>query len=354
MKNILISTGGSGGHVVPAKILCEHLQSNFNVFISTDLRGLKYLNDKKDDVILINTPKLNLNIFFIFKIFQVIYLVIKTVLLMKKNKITIVFSTGGYMSLPVCLGAKFLGVKIYLFEPNIVLGRANKLFLHFCNKIFSYTRNLKNFPEKLKNKIQIITPLVKKNFYEKRNAKTENKVFCLLVVGGSQGAKIFDEIVKDVILNYSKKNKIKIIHQTNKSNIDNLKNIYDEAEVENIIFDFEENLADLINQSDLCITRAGASTLAELSMMNKPFLTVPLVSAKDNHQYENANFYKNLGCCWIMSQKDFNVVNLEKFLDHVIMNKFEYNLKKNNLEKHNFQNSWNNINKKILDTVNEN
>ncbi len=205
MKNILISTGGSGGHVVPAKILCEHLQSNFNVFISTDLRGLKYLDDKKNDVVLINTPKLNLNIFFIFKIFQVIYLAIKAVLLMKKNKISIVFSTGGYMSLPVCLGAKFLGVKIYLLEPNIVLGRTNKLFLRFCNKIFSYTRNLKNFPEKLKNKIQIISPLVKKNLYEKREVKTENKVFCLLVVGGSQGAKIFDDIVKDVIVNYSKK-----------------------------------------------------------------------------------------------------------------------------------------------------
>ena len=67
MKNILISTGGSGGHVVPAKILSEHLHSNFNVFISTDSRGLKYLDNEKNDIILINTPKLNLNIFFIFK-----------------------------------------------------------------------------------------------------------------------------------------------------------------------------------------------------------------------------------------------------------------------------------------------
>ena len=164
MKNILISTGGSGGHVVPAKILSEHLHSNFNVFISTDSRGLKYLDDEKNDIILINTPKLNLNIFFIFKIFQVIYLVIKTVLLLKKNKINVVFSTGGYMSLPVCFGAKLLGIKIYLLEPNIVLGRANRLFLGFCKKIFTYTESLKNFPEKLKHKIQIITPLVKKNF----------------------------------------------------------------------------------------------------------------------------------------------------------------------------------------------
>ena len=354
MKNILISTGGSGGHVVPAKILREHLQSNFNVFISTDFRGLKYLDGKKNDIILINTPKLNFNIFFILKIFQVIYLVIKTVLLLKKNRINIVFSTGGYMSLPVCFAAKLLGIKIYLLEPNIVLGRANRFFLRFCNKIFAYAENLKNFPEKLKHKIQIISPLVKKNFYEKRETKIENKVFCLLVVGGSQGAKIFDNVVKDVIVNFSKKSKIKIIQQTHESNTDNLKNIYDQAEIENTIFNFEEDLADLINQSDLCITRAGASTLAELSIMNKPFLTIPLDSAKDNHQFENANFYQNLGCCWIMKQKDFNDVNLEKFLEHIIINKSDYNIKKNNLEKHNFQNSWNDVNQKILETINEN
>ena len=354
MKNILISTGGSGGHVVPAKILHEHLQLNFNVFISTDLRGLKYLDGKKNDIVLINTPKLNLNIFFIFKIFQVIYLIIKTVLLLKKNKINIVFSTGGYMSLPVCFAAKLLGIKIYLLEPNIVLGRANRFFLGFCNKIFSYTKNLKNFPEKFKHKIQIISPLVKKNFYEKNKIKKENKVFCFLVVGGSQGAKIFDNIIKNVIVNLSRKKKIKIIQQTHKSNINNLKNIYDQAQIENTIFDFEENLVDFIYQSDLCITRAGASALAELSIMNKPFLAIPLISSKDNHQFENANFYKNIGCCWIMSQKDFSDVNLEKFLNHIIMNKSEYNVKKNNLEKHNFQNSWNDINQRILETINEN
>ena len=66
MKNILISTGGSGGHVVPAKILSEHLHSNFNVLITTDSRGLKYLDGEKNDIILINTPKLNLNICLLY------------------------------------------------------------------------------------------------------------------------------------------------------------------------------------------------------------------------------------------------------------------------------------------------
>ena len=70
-----------------------------------------------------------------------------------------------------------------------------------------------------------------------------------------------------------------------------------------------ENFADYIQQSDLCISRAGASTLAELSVMNVPFIAVPLPTSKDNHQLENANFYKNKDCCWLIEQTYFEERN---------------------------------------------
>ena len=144
-KKILISTGGTGGHVVPAEVLNEHLKQEFNVHISTDLRGLKYLNKEITDIVLINTPKLNLDFLIFFKFFKVIYLIIKSYLFLKNQKIEKVLSTGGYMSLPICISAKLLKLEIYLFEPNVVLGRSNKFFLKFCEKIFSYNRRLKNF-----------------------------------------------------------------------------------------------------------------------------------------------------------------------------------------------------------------
>ena len=68
---------------------------------------------------------------------------------------------------------------------------------------------------------------------------------------------------------------------------------------ENKIFSFDKDLSRSIQQADLCITRAGASTLAELSVINIPFIAVPLPTSKDNHQFENASFYKNNDCCWI-------------------------------------------------------
>ena len=67
---------------------------------------------------------------------------------------------------------------------------------------------------------------------------------------------------------------------------------YSENKIKNFIFSFNQNLREIIQDSDLCITRAGASTLAELSILNIPFLAVPLPTSKDNHQLENANFYK--------------------------------------------------------------
>tara|TARA_B100000900_G_scaffold407579_1_gene420493 strand:- start:382 stop:1449 length:1068 start_codon:yes stop_codon:yes gene_type:complete len=353
-KNILVSTGGSGGHIVPAEILSDHLKEKFKVFISSDVRGMKYLNKKKDDYIVFDTPKLDFDLLILFKIFKVSYLIIKSYFFLKNNKIRKVFSTGGYMSLPVCVSAYLLGIDIYLLEPNIVLGRANKFFLKFCKIIFSYTKNLKNYPEKYKDKIQIISPLVRKAFYELKKLENKNKKFCFLVVGGSQGAEIFEKTVQSVMINLSKNYEIHIIHQTKTSNITKLQNTYEKENIKNFVFDFESNFPNIIHQCDFCITRGGASTLAELSIMNKPFLVVPLESSKDNHQFENANFYKELNCCWLMSQKDFNSENVEMLLSNILKNRPEYDEKKENLKKLNFQNSWNNINQKLLTTIDEN
>ena len=168
------------------------------------------------------------------------------------------------MSLPVILAAKFLGLKIFLLEPNQVLGRSNKFFLQSCAKIFCYSREIKNFPEKFKDKMVIINPLVKKSIYEANLSLKKRDKFNLLIVGGSQGADIFDKKLKDSIKNISKDFPIKIIQQTSEKNILLIKNFYFKNNIENIIFSFTEKFTQIILQADLFITRAGASTLAEL------------------------------------------------------------------------------------------
>ena len=353
-KKFLISTGGSGGHVVPAEILADHLRKDYEIFISTDLRGNNFIKKDKGRIYILNTPKLNFDYLILFKFIKVVFLTLKSYFFLKKNRINKVISTGGYMSLPVCISAKLLNLELYLYEPNFVLGRANKFFLKFCKAIICNNEELINFPERYKGKIRLTPSLVRKRFYEIKNLKKENEKFCFLVAGGSQGAAVFENIIHSVIINLAKKYKIKIIQQTRSKNIIHLKNIYEKANIENIIFDFEENFADLISISDFCITRAGATTLAELSIMNKPFLAIPLQSSKDDHQFKNASFYENLNCCWIMSQSYLTINSLENFLSNLLKNKSDYNVKKDNLKKLNSQNSWNDVNQKILNIINEN
>ena len=105
---------------------------------------------------------------------------------------------------------------------------------------------------------------------------------------------------------------------------DALKNLYSENNIDNIVFNFDQNLDLLINQSDLCITRAGASTLSELTFLNIPYLAIPYPLAKDNHQFQNALFYKNKNCCWILKQDDLTDDTLENNLINIIQNKDDY------------------------------
>jgi len=355
MKNILISTGGSGGHVVPARILYDHLKSEFNLFISSDNRGIKFLDKEKYNIKIINVPKVSKNIFMIpVQIFSLIGLIFKSFFFLKNKKIEILISTGGYMSLPLCLASKILNIKLFLFEPNMVLGRSNKFFIKSCEKIFCYSKKIKNFPSKFVNKISIIPALLRKEFYNIKKIDTNNKNVNLLIIGGSQGAKSFDVIVQNTAINLSKKYKLKIYQQTNQKNFPRLKLFYQANEIDYELFDFNEDISVLMIKNNICLTRAGASTLAELVFLNIPHLAIPLPTAKDNHQFENASFYNQHGCNWILKQNEINDTNLTNELFNIIDNKEEYLNKKINMKNFSYQNTWNNINQKIISTINEN
>jgi UDP-N-acetylglucosamine--N-acetylmuramyl-(pentapeptide) pyrophosphoryl-undecaprenol N-acetylglucosamine transferase len=258
------------------------------------------------------------------------------------------------MSLPLCFAAKLLGIKIYLIEPNIVMGRANKFFLNFSKIIICYSKNIVNFPKKFENKLRILKPLVRKKYYEELKNIEEKRLFTITIIGGSQGAKIFDNLLHQSLANVSKRVKIKIIHQTNDNNKNFLLNFYKENQIDHHVFTFEKDLNKLLIKSDLCITRGGASSLAELSLLKVPFISIPLPSAMDNHQYENAKFYETRNACWIVNQKDFDKQNFEDLLLKIIKNKVEFLVKKKNLEKLNFQNTWINVNQNLLSILNEN
>ena len=133
-----------------------------------------------------------------------------------------------------------------------------------------------------------------------------------------------------------------------------LEKFYKVNKIENKVFTFDENLNIILYQSVLCITRAGASSLAEISLLKIPFIAIPLPTSKDNHQFENAKYYKDKDCCWIINQENLNKPKFEELLIKLSGKKDEYLIKKINLERLNYQNTWNNVNQKILKIINEN
>tara|TARA_Y100000590_G_scaffold455423_1_gene604049 strand:- start:10675 stop:11751 length:1077 start_codon:yes stop_codon:yes gene_type:complete len=356
-KKVLISTGGTGGHVIPAIALYDHLKKNFSTILVVDERGANFIDKNNYDYKILQSPRLTLNILKLpLVIFKFIISFLKSFFLLKNNKIDVLLATGGYMSVPISLAAKLLNIKIYLLEPNIVVGRANKFLIKFCNKIFCYSNKIINFPKKHINKITVVEHILRKEIYNFKNIKMESRdvIVKLLIIGGSQGAKFFDQNLKDSIVSISKKFNLKIYHQVSTSEFNDLKLFYKDNKIENKLFNFEDNIFQYISDVDLAITRAGASTLSELAYLQVPFIAIPYKFAIDNHQLENALNYEKNGCCWILNENDFNHNKLTTLLLNIINNKQDYLNKKKNLEKFFYQNNWNNINEKLTNYLNEN
>ena len=357
-KKILISTGGSGGHIIPAITLYEHLQDNFEIFLTSDKRGSKYINQNNYNFKLIEVPKITKNLFKLpYIIFSLIFSFYQSYFFIKRNNIQILISTGGYMSLPLCLSAKILKIKIYLLEPNMVIGRSNKFFLKFSEKIICYSKDLKNLPNKYKNKIFFINPLLRKKIYqEKEKFKNKiNRTFTILIIGGSQGAEFFDNEISELMVDLFKNYKVSLIQQiTNEDKKKLISQKYIQNGIQNKLFSFDENLFQNYQNVDFAITRSGASTISELIFFNIPFLAIPLPNSKDNHQFFNAKDYFEKNLCWLVNQTEYKKENLKEFILNLIHKPDDYLDKKNNMAKFSYQNSWNDINQKLLALINEN
>ncbi len=357
MKNVLISTGGTGGHVIPALSINDHLRNTFYTHIVTDLRGTKFIDKKKYKYDTIETPQAPSTIIkYPIYFFLIIYSLIKSFLYLKQRKINYLISTGGYMSIPFCISAKLLGINIYLFEPNKVLGRSNKLILRFSKKIICNYEKIINFPSKFEDKIFYINPILKKEIYSlNKNKNTLNDNLNILVLGGSQGASFFDQFIENLMLSLSKKFKISVYQQVNNLDIlEKLNKKYVNKNIQCNIFTFDNDILKSMNKCNIAITRCGASTMAELAYLNIPFIGIPFTFAKDNHQFYNAKFYEDHDCCWLYEQKDISLNKMLDLFNSIIKNPNLYLKKHENLSKISYEYNWNNVNKKLIDLLDEN
>ena len=357
-KKIIFSSGGTGGHIFPAISLMKYFSNKGNkVLLVTDIRGsnfLKKYSQFKSYIINADTP-INKNFFRKILSFAIIFSsIIRSIFILKKEKPHLIFGFGGYVSFSISFASKFFNIPLVIYENNLVLGRTNKNLLPLSKKLLLGTKVPINFSEKYKNKVYQVGNILREEIinYSAIEKKGNNKTFSILVLGGSQGAEIFGRIVPSVIKMIKNKGyEININQQCIESQKNSLVEFYNKNNIKNNIFDFTNNILDLISSSDLAISRCGASTAAELVHTLTPFIAVPYPHSMDNHQYLNAKHYENKGCCWILEQNNFSSTNLFNLVMEIVKDKRKLENVRESMKKNDSKNVYNKVENAIKEFI---
>lgn len=356
-RKIIIATGGTGGHVFPASSLSDYLKKNFEIEIFSDKRGLRYF-EKKENIRVINTGTIfQKNLFkTILNLNKIIFSIIYSFFYLKKTKPEIVFGMGGYSSFPVCVASYLLKIPIIIYENNLVLGRANRALLPLARKILVSTKNTHGINKKYEDKIFVAGYLLRKEIFElekDHNKKENNEELSVLIMGGSQSAKIFGEKIPQIVVQCYKKNiKLKIYQQCLEKQMKEIEAIYNKYKISFKLFSFSEKLSDHYQISDLAITRSGASSIAELINLRIPFIAIPLPSSADGHQFKNALNFQKKGYCFLIEEK-LIFPKLFEILEDLNNNREKLLLLKSKMNEHSDKDSLSNVSKFIEKFLNE-
>ncbi|AYD40736.1 undecaprenyldiphospho-muramoylpentapeptide beta-N-acetylglucosaminyltransferase [Clostridium fermenticellae] len=329
MKKIIMTGGGSAGHVTPNLALIPKLKKmGYEVqYIGTE-DGIerKIIEKQHIKYHIISSGKLRryFDIKNFTDPFKVIKGVVQSIIIMKKEKPNIVFSKGGFVSVPVVIGANFNKIPVIAHESDITPGLANKLSAPYCTKVCV------TFPESQKyikdNKAVLTGTPVREELINgssiigKRICGFNDKKPVLLVIGGSLGSKFINDTVRENIDNLIKK--YNIIHICGKDNVDNSlnsKNGYVQFEYVN------DELPHIMNSADLVVSRAGANVIFELLALKKPNLLIPL-SKKSSRgdQILNAKSFEKSGYSIVIQEEELNGELLVQKLEELRKNRAKY------------------------------
>lgn len=234
----------------------------------------------------------------------------------------LVIGFGGYPSMPALTAAKFLKIPFVLHEQNTVLGRVNRLMAPHAVALALAYEETKRVPDGVEYFVtgNPVRATVLQQAGQTYQAPASDGTIKVMIIGGSQGARILSNTVPMALtdLDAPLRDRLHVTHQARPEDKEAVslayKNAGINAEVESYFLDIPERLADC----HLVISRAGASTLAEITTIGVPSLLVPLKIAMDDHQLTNANILKAAGAAQIMTEDDFTPTSLKDCLTDLL------------------------------------
>lgn len=334
LKKVILTTGGTGGHIYPALSVAEALRKKGVevLFVGTSIRMEKDIVPKAGFKFIglnIAPPRTLKNIFgYIRGVFQGIALVFK-------EKPDAIIGFGNYISIPVLVGGVLFGKKIYLQEQNANLGGTNKLFYRFAKKIFlAFEKTYDDIPMKYQAKCLVTGNPLREEIYsikgqkEREKLKVEPNEKILLITGGSLGAKeINDAVLKNWDRILEDKN-IRLYWATGEKNYDEISKSIGRAKIQDTVRPYFENMINIMAAADLVVCRAGALTISEIIQLGKPAVVIPYNSIKIG-QYANGKLLKDVGAALMYKNSEANLA-IEKAFE-LLGNKNELDIMKINI-----------------------
>jgi UDP-N-acetylglucosamine--N-acetylmuramyl-(pentapeptide) pyrophosphoryl-undecaprenol N-acetylglucosamine transferase len=313
-KIALLSAGGTGGHLFPAEALAHELKARgWTIHLATDARAEKFAANfpsVKTHVIPSATIS-GKNPFVVASAMSTLWRGYKlSRQLIAQIRPAIVAGFGGYTTLPALFAANRMGVPTLIHEQNAVMGRANTLLASRVNAIaggFLPTEGAA-YPDKTLLTGNPVRPAVLKAMGQAYQPPVAGKPFKLLVFGGSQGAQYFSESIPAAIalLPEALRSRMQITQQARADDEAAVKAAYEKLAVNAEVSPFFANMPSLIADSHLVISRAGASTVSEISVIGRPSVLVPYPHALDHDQAANAAALAAKGGTIVHQQRDLS------------------------------------------------
>ncbi|MFQ5625698.1 MAG: undecaprenyldiphospho-muramoylpentapeptide beta-N-acetylglucosaminyltransferase [Methyloligellaceae bacterium] len=311
---VMIAAGGTGGHLFPALALSEELgRRGYGIDLVTDMRADQYgINFPGRGVH--QVPSATLRGRSPLALVKLALTLLRGVwqawTLINETNPSVIVGFGGYPTVPPLLAARLAGVPSIIHDANAVMGRANRLLARFATAIglsFEKTKYLRAGDQ---SKTRLIGMPVRDAVLEEvkpYQTRSRADVFSLLVFGGSQGARIFADIVPAALtgLPQAHRVRLKLVQQVREEDMQRVHATYAEAGINAELATFFSDLPKRMAASHLVIGRSGASTVAELTVLGRPAILVPLPHALDNDQLENATRVQDVGGAWCIEQAKF-------------------------------------------------
>ncbi|AFY73138.1 UDP-N-acetylglucosamine--N-acetylmuramyl-(pentapeptide) pyrophosphoryl-undecaprenol N-acetylglucosamine transferase [Synechococcus sp. PCC 7502] len=327
MKKIILTGGGTAGHVTPNIALIPRLQSlGWEVEYIGSKHGIEQRLISELHIPFYGIASGKLRRYFDLQNFIDPFKIIKGVFdayfLLRKIKPDIIFSKGGFVTVPVILGAWANGIPIIIHESDITPGLANKISIPFATKIcVTFPETLKYIPQAVFTGLPIRTEILGGNAERGREfCGFKQELPILLVIGGSSGSEKINLAVRKILGQLI--TKFQVIHGCGKDNTDrNFDDLPNYKQVEYL----GAELADVLAIADVIISRAGANSIFEFLALKKPHLLIPLSKAASRgDQILNAQSFQHLGYSSVLSEEDLTSESLWQAINQLYDRRQEY------------------------------